>query len=446
MARKNIGMANIFNNIKVLTDLQVKNTATMDQGLIVSGAYSGSTGLHVKQDAIIDGNLTVDGNVVNQGYAQIGALVVDGIADISGSLVVDGSGSFSQRLDVGDVLEVDGIATFNSAISGAAGLDITGNIKASGDISGSTGHYGNLTAGTLTVDSLYLPGQFGVSGSAQLGQNASSVISISGQVSASAGIEVTTGGFNAANGTGYKLKGTEALKESSGVIVLQSGSLNKVQLGNLGYGGAFLGHEGVKLNSKDDTIIISPRALLKLSEAGAIQLDITGSYSKLYSTSGDVLLSGSTGIYAESNLIAEKQLKLSGSSDFSNISVIRDGTGLYDVDEAIHALDSKISAGDTNYAKMRFMCTGSLVPNTTTTIGLVTAGADSVFFAPNQKNYLVADVMIRINSSEAWTNDLVSLQIYESGGSMYVDLDAPAAENGWEYRMVIVNENGSMFI
>ena len=69
-----------------------------------------------------------------------------------------------------------------------------------------------------------------------------------------------------------------------------------------------------------------------------------------------------------------------------------------------------------------------------------------MFFAPNQKNYLVADVMIRINSSEAWTNDLVSLQIYESGGSMYVDLDAPAAENGWEYRMVIVNENGSMFI
>jgi len=439
-------MANIFNNIKVLTDLQVKNTATMDQGLIVSGAYSGSTGLHVKQDAIIDGQLTVGGNVVNQGYAQIGALVVDGIADISGSLVVDGSGSFSQRLDVGDVLEVDGIATFNGAISGAAGLDIIGNIKASGDISGSTGHYGNLTAGTLTVDSLYLPGQFGVSGSAQLGQNAASIISISGQVSASAGIEVTTGGFNAANGTGYKLKGEEALRANGNKFILQSGSLNKIHLGDLGYGGGMAGNQGIKVYSKDATAVVGPRLFASLGDGAVNQLDITGSYSKLYSTAGDVLLSGSAGIYAESDLIAEKALKLSGSADFDNISVARDGNGLYDVDEAIHALDAKINTSDSNYAKMRFACSGALTPNVTTTVSLVAAGADATFFAIAQKDYLVADVMIRISSNEAWTNDLVSLQIYNDGGNLKVDLDAPAAEAGWEYRMIIVNENGQMFI
>ena len=74
-------MANIFNNIKVLTDLEVKNTATMDQGLIVSGSHSGSNGLTVKQDAIIEGQLTVGGQVVNQGYAQIGALAVEGVTD-----------------------------------------------------------------------------------------------------------------------------------------------------------------------------------------------------------------------------------------------------------------------------------------------------------------------------------------------------------------------------
>lgn len=439
-------MSNIFNNIKVLTDLEVKNTATMDSGLIVSGAYSGSTGLRVKEDAIIDGQLTVGGRVINQGYAQIGALAVEGVTDLNGNLYVTGSQYLTGDLDVSGRLYVDGTSSLDGILTGALNINIAGNIVASGNISGSTGQYGNLTAGTLSVNSLYLPGQFGVSGSAQLGQNASSIISISGQVSASAGIEVTTGGFNAANGTGYKLKGTEALKESSGVIVLQSGSLNKVQLGNLGYGGAFLGHEGVKLNSKDDTIVISPRTLLKLSEAGAIQLDITGSYSKLYSTAGDVLLSGSTGIYAESNLIAEKQLKLSGSTDFTNISVSRDGEGLYDVDQAIHALDAKINTSDTNYAKMRFACSGSLTPNVTTTVSLVSAGADATFFSTAQKDYLVADVMIRISSNEAWTNDLVSLQIYNDGGALKVDLDAPAAEAGWEYRMIIVNENGQMFI
>ena len=37
--------------------------------------------------------------------------------------------------------------------------------------------------------------------------------------------------------------------------------------------------------------------------------------------------------------------------------------------------------------------------------------------------------MIRINNSEAWTNDLVSIQIYNDAGSIKVDLDAPAAES-----------------
>lgn len=438
-------MANIFNNIKVLTDLEVKNTATMDSGIIVSGSHSGSVGLTVKQDAVIEGSLNVGGNVVNQGYAQIGALVVEGIASVSGSLTVDGSGSFSQRLDVAGLIEVDGIATFNSAISGAAGLDIIGNIKASGDVSGSTGHFGNLTADTVSVNSLYLPGSLGVSGSVQLGQNNASIITVSGQVSASAGIEVITGGFNAANGTGYKLKGTEALKANANNITLQSGSLNKVQLGNLGYGGAMMGQEGVKTFSKDATAIVGPRLFASLSDGAVNQLDITGSYSKLYSTAGDVLLSGSTGIYAESNLIAEKQLKLSGSADFENISVSRDVSGLYDVDEAIHALDAKINTSDTNYAKMRFAKSGSL-NGSTVTFNLIDNGADATFFGIAQINYLVADVMVRISSTEAWTNDLTSVQIYNNEGIVSVDLDVPAAEAGWEYRMIIVNENGEMFI
>jgi len=438
-------MSNIFNNIKVLTDLEVRNTATMDQGLIVSGAHSGTTGLTVKQDAVIDGQLTVGGQVVNQGYAQIGALVVDGITDLSGNLYVTGS----QYL-TGD-LNVTGISNLNGVITGALNIDILGNISASSNISGSTFNgatatFNTVNAGNLNLNSLYLPGNLGVSGSTTLGQNNSSIITVTGQLSASAGIEVTTGGFNAANGTGYKLKGQETLKANANNITLQSGSQNKVQLGNLGYGGAMTGQEGVKTFSKDAAVFVGPRLLSSLSDGGAIQLDITGSYSKLYSTGGDVLLSGSSGIYAESNLIAEKQLKLSGSVDFNNISVARDGSGLYDVDEAIHALDAKINTSDTNYAKMRFFKTGSLSPNTTVTLDLAQEGADSVFFDDSQANYLVADVMIRISPTEAWTNDLVSVQIYTDAGKVYVDLDVPAAEIGWQYRMIIVNENGSMFI
>lgn len=439
-------MSNIFNNIKVLTDLEVKNTATMKEGLIVSGSHSGSTGLTVKNDAIIEGQLTVGGNVVNTGYAQIGALVVDGVTDISGSLIVTGSGYITNGLDItGGGLDVTGIASFNDAISGASGLDIIGNIKASGDVSSSTGHFSNLSADVLNVNSLYLPGQFGVSGSAQLGQNANSIITIAGKVSASAGIEVTTGGFNAANGTGYKLKGEEALKANGNKFILQSGSLNKIHLGDLGYGGGMAGNQGIKVFSKDATAVVGPRLFASLSDGAVNQLDITGSYSKLYSTAGDVLLSGSNGIYAESNLIAEKLLKLSGSANFANIAVSRDGEGLYDVDEAIHALDAKINTSDSNYAKMRFAKSGSL-NGSTVSFNLVDEGADSVFFGVAQINYLVADVMVRISPTEAWTNDLTSIQIYNNEGIISVDLDVPAAEAGWEYRMIIVNENGEMFI
>ena len=331
-------MANIFNNIKVLTDLEVKNTATMDQGLIVSGSHSGSTGLTVKNDAVIEGQLTVGGQVVNTGYAQIGALVVDGVTDISGNLLVYGDEILSGNLNVSGTTSITGL------LSGAFDINLDGDIQASGDLSGSSGQFGNLTAGTLSVNSLYLPGNLGVSGSTQLGQNNSSVITVAGQLSASAGIEVTTGGFNAANGTGYKLKGQEALKANPTNITLQSGSQNKVQLGNLGYGGGMFGQEGVKVFSKDATAIVGPRLFASLSDGLANQLDITGSYSKLYSTAGDVLLSGSTGIYAESNLVVEKQLKLSGSADFKNISsVTRDGNGLYDVAAAISALDDVIN-------------------------------------------------------------------------------------------------------
>ncbi len=440
-------MANIFNNIKVLTELEVKNTATMKEGLIVSGSHSGSTGLTVKNDAIIEGQLTVGGNVVNTGYAQVGALVVDGVTDISGSLIVTGSGYITEGLDItGGGLDVTGVATFNNAISGAASLDIVGNIKASGDVSGSTGHFSNLTADALNVNSLYLPGQFGVSGSAQLGQNNSSIITIAGQVSASAGIEVTTGGFNAANGTGYKLKGEEALKANGNKFILQSGSLNKIHLGDLGYGGGMAGNQGIKVFSKDATAVVGPRLFASLSDGTANQLDITASYSKLYSTAGDVLLSGSSGIYAESNLVVEKQLKLSGSADFKNISsVTRDGNGLYDVAAAISALDDVINTEDRNYGKMRFAKSGSL-NGSTVSFNLVDEGADSVFFGIAQINYLVADVMVRISSTEAWTNDLTSVQIYNNEGIISVDLDVPAAEAGWEYRMIIVNENGEMFI
>jgi hypothetical protein len=51
---------------------------------------SGSTGVYVKQDAVIEGSLTVGGRAVAVGFNQVGALQVDGLADIAGDLYLAG--------------------------------------------------------------------------------------------------------------------------------------------------------------------------------------------------------------------------------------------------------------------------------------------------------------------------------------------------------------------
>lgn len=103
------------NPLKVLTDLFAKKQVIVDQGLIVSGSVTGSTGLYVKRDAVIDGALTVGGQTVVAGFNQVGTLQVDGTADIAGDLILSGN-----MVATGS-LAVDGILTVKKA-------DVTKNL------------------------------------------------------------------------------------------------------------------------------------------------------------------------------------------------------------------------------------------------------------------------------------------------------------------------------
>jgi cytoskeletal protein CcmA (bactofilin family) len=95
------------NPLKVLSDLFVKEQAVLKKGLVVSGSISGSVGLHVKRDAIIEGDLDVGGTVSNAGYAQVGALQVDGILDIAGNSYLSGNVDVTGQLNVNGPIYAD---------------------------------------------------------------------------------------------------------------------------------------------------------------------------------------------------------------------------------------------------------------------------------------------------------------------------------------------------
>lgn len=103
------------NPLKVLTDLFAKRQVVVDQGLIVSGSAFDTVGLYVKNDAVIDGGLTVGGQALVAGFNQVGALQVDGFADIAGNLILSGN-----MIATGSV-DVDGILTVKKA-------DVTKNL------------------------------------------------------------------------------------------------------------------------------------------------------------------------------------------------------------------------------------------------------------------------------------------------------------------------------
>ena len=102
-----------FNPLKVLSDLLINEKVTMKKGLIVSGSASGSTGLHVKRDAIVEGDLQIGGVVENSGYAQAGAMQVDGILDVSGSTYLNGTTNVAGQLSVSGTIYSDNIVSDN---------------------------------------------------------------------------------------------------------------------------------------------------------------------------------------------------------------------------------------------------------------------------------------------------------------------------------------------
>jgi hypothetical protein len=140
-------------------------------------------------------------------------------------------------------------------------------------------------------------------------------------------------------------------------------------------------------------------------------------------------------------------MKLSGSSDFVYItSVARNGSGQYNVDQAIHALDTAVSGAanasnsgldsiKSKYDALRCVVTGTLSSGTVT-VNLTTEGG--AMFATAEMANLALDVMVDADGS-GFTNDLVAIKMFVDGAAVKVQIDAPATPSA-AFRLIAVNE------
>ena len=154
------------------------------------------------------------------------------------------------------------------------------------------------------------------------------------------------------------------------------------------------------------------------------------------------------------DLVVEQNITVSGSSvvsgseylhttsSFVNATVSTSSAGMYDVDKAIHALDTAIGTLGTNvkqaYEGVRVVLTGTLNNNGNKKINLTsTAPSGSLYF--DTSSLKLVDISVLLAGGDlVYKNDLLSVQLYNSGSALWVELDAPASPNA-NYRLIAVN-------
>ena len=157
-----------------------------------------------------------------------------------------------------------------------------------------------------------------------------------------------------------------------------------------------------------------------------------------------------TDLVVEQNITVSGSSVISGSeflhttSSFINASVTKNADGMYNVDVAIHALDTAIGTLGTNvksaYEGVRAVLTGTLDENGNKKINLTTtATSGSIYF--NASALKIVDVSVLLAGQDlVYKNDLLSVQLYVSSSALWVELDAPASPSA-NYRVIAINSD-----
>ena len=180
-----------------------------------------------------------------------------------------------------------------------------------------------------------------------------------------------------------------------------------------------------------------------------IKVDASG--NELFKVSGTLdngYVSSSLPISASSGLFVA--LGTTTSSSFNSINVLTSSVEsykVYDVNQAFHAVDNSITSialGANSYKRLRYQLTGNFDLNGSADISLPLIQYAGSAFPISSIDYINVSVAIKENNS--WYNDIVSINLTSSGGSVHVIIDAPALNNTNQYRLLAVNENPNDYI
>ena len=160
-----------------------------------------------------------------------------------------------------------------------------------------------------------------------------------------------------------------------------------------------------------------------------------------------------TNISASQNVDIKGTTVVSGSkmlntdAAFNNITLITSSDGMYDLDDAVHGLDSGLTTLKNNiktaYDAIRVVLTGTLDENGNKKVNLTTeAVSGSLYFTTQSLTSVGASVLVDEGGTNTYKNDLVFFQLFNSASCLWAEIDAPAAFND-AYRLIVVN-HGSL--
>lgn len=193
------------------------------------------------------------------------------------------------------------------------------------------------------------------------------------------------------------------------------------------------------------TDLLTKKQILKQDLEGNILFRVTGSLNNGFISSSLPLTSSN---------VWTPSLNTSTDLPFNNISVITSSTGgVYNVDQAFHAIDTTLdivkdiinsgeSQASVGYKRLRYKEVGFFNSDGTADIVLPKTQYMGNAFPVSSIDFINLNVMIK--DGNAWTNDLLSINIVSGGidnDEIHVLLDAPALGSSDQYKLLAVNEN-----
>jgi hypothetical protein len=193
------------------------------------------------------------------------------------------------------------------------------------------------------------------------------------------------------------------------------------------------------------TDLLTKKQILKQDLDGNVLFRITGSLNSGF-VSSSLPITGSSGYFPDLNTVT--------STVFDNIAVVTSSLdGRYNVDQAFHAIDTALnvvsgiinsgeSQASAGYKRLRYREVGFFSDDGTAEVILPKTQLGGPAFPLSSMDFINLSVMIK--DGDAWTNDLLSINIVSGGISndeIHVLLDAPALTSADQYRILAVNEN-----